>query len=272
MTCGFLRQAFFTNSVKPDRPASFLHRRDAVKTFAAEGVVAAAGCDGYEYSPRLDYDLQADAVRTSYRKRSPVPEHLLEPVHSSTLAANGHNAQPWKFSIRDARIEIRPDYSRRLPVVDPDDRALWIGLGCALENLLVASRAAGYAPEALYPDGREWIGVRLTEDTPQADPLFDAVPLRQNTRGMYDGRPVDPGALDPMRNLPLEPGVTIRFLIDRNVMDIVEEYVRRGNIPQYSEKAFLEELVRWLRFNKRETMASRDGLYTRCSGNPEAPR
>lgn len=32
----------------------------------------------------------------------------------------------------------RPDAARRVPVVDLDDRELWISLGGALENLLVA--------------------------------------------------------------------------------------------------------------------------------------
>lgn len=37
------------------------------------------------------------------------------------------------------QIEILPDVSRRTPVVDPDDRHLFIGLGCAAENLALAS-------------------------------------------------------------------------------------------------------------------------------------
>jgi hypothetical protein len=31
-------------------------------------------------------------------------------------------------------------------------------------------------------------------------------------------------------------------------------------------------LIYWLRFNKKEALASLDGLYSRCSGNPEVPR
>jgi hypothetical protein len=70
-------------------------------------------------------------------------QQMIEMVRSATLAANGHNTQPWKFAIRQDVIEIYPDYSRRLPVVDPDNRELWISLGCALENLLLVRY--GYA-------------------------------------------------------------------------------------------------------------------------------
>ena len=62
-----------------------------------------------------------------------------EIIHYATLAPSGHNTQPWKFSIKDNSILIYPDYSRRLSVVDPDDHALFISLGCALENLVIAA-------------------------------------------------------------------------------------------------------------------------------------
>ncbi|MCG6898167.1 MAG: hypothetical protein LJE60_13835 [Thiocapsa sp.] len=60
-------------------------------------------------------------------------------------APSGHNAQPWQFSVNQDRIRIFPDLSRRLPVVDPDDHALFISLGCALENVVVAASHLGLA-------------------------------------------------------------------------------------------------------------------------------
>ena len=50
------------------------------------------------------------------------------------------------------------------------------------------------------------------------------------------------------------------------------EYVNQGNLSQYAYRAFVDELIHWLRFNKREAMASQDGLYSHCSGNPQVPR
>ncbi len=55
-------------------------------------------------------------------------------------------------------------------------------------------------------------------------------------------------------------------------MEIVQDYVYQGNLRQYSDPAFVNELVDWVRFNKREAMNSLDGLFSRCSGNPEVPR
>ena len=59
------------------------------------------------------------------------------------------------------------------------------------------------------------------------------------------------------------------FSADR---ETVLEYVNQGNLNRYAEEAFIDELIHWLRFNRRETFASLDGLYTRCSGIHEVPR
>jgi hypothetical protein len=55
--------------------------------------------------------------------------NLNQLIHSATLAPSGHNTQPWKFSVDSNVIRLFPDFSRRLPVVDPDDHALNISLG-----------------------------------------------------------------------------------------------------------------------------------------------
>ncbi|NTU62855.1 MAG: Tat pathway signal protein, partial [Chloroflexi bacterium] len=197
---------------------------------------------------------------------------LRELVRHATLAANGHNTQPWKFAITEDAIEIHPDQARRLAVVDPNDRELWISIGCALENLLVAARATGYAAEVSYPDATDFIRVRLTADAPQRSPLFDAIPVRQNTRSEYDGQIVPAGDLDQVQAVPLEPGVALRFVTNPVDKATVQEYVNQGNLNQYADEAFVNELIAWLRFNKREAVTTLDGLYTRCSGNPEVPR
>jgi hypothetical protein len=193
-------------------------------------------------------------------------------VHYATLAANGHNTQPWKFAIKENAIEIHPDYSRQLPVVDPNHRELWISLGCALENLLVAARASGYAAEVTYPD-RSGFHSRSTDSRhPQEQPIVRRHSLRQNTRSEYDGRLLKTKTWISLQALPLEPGVALQFATNPTAMETFLEYVNQGNLAQYAEPAFVDELISWLRFNKKEVLSSLDGLYSRCSGNPEVPR
>lgn len=249
-----------------------LSRRDFLRLLAATGVGATGGYVLYTYAPWLDYDGQASQIRRPFEKDATMSAQMREIIRYATLAANSHNTQAWNFVIKENAIEIYPDYTRHLLVVDPRDRELWISLGCALENLLIAARATGYAPEVTYPDVADFIHVRLTADTPQASPLFDTIPLRQNTRSEYDGQSVKSSDLDQMQALPLEPSVVLHFVTNPTDSETVLEYVNQGNLSQYADKAFVDELISWLRFNKKEALAMLDGLYSRCSGNPEVPR
>lgn len=254
----------------PSRP--HLSRRSFLKLLAAGGATAAGGYLLYETAPWLNYDQQVASLQRTIEVGTPSPARLRELVRAATLAANGHNTQPWHFAIQADTITIRPDAARRLAIVDPHDRELWISLGCALENLLVAARALGYAPEVTYPETSDAIMVRLAPGVAQAGPLFAAIPLRQNTRSLYDGQPIPVADLDQLQTLPLEPGVALHLLTSAAEREAVLEYVTLGNLRQYADRAFVAELIAWLRFNKREALATLDGLYARCAGNPEVPR
>lgn len=249
-----------------------ISRRDVLKMLAAGGTIAVGGYVLSEYAPWLDYAGKTEDTWMTPEQNTNPSAQMRTLVHYATLAANGHNTQPWKFAIKDNTIEIHPDYSRRLPVVDPHDRELWISLGCALENLLIAASASGYIPEVTYPDRADFIHVQLTTDTPQGSPLFDAIPQRQNTRSAYDSRPIKNEDLDQLQSLQLEPGVALQFATNPTAMETILEYVNLGNLAQYANNAFVDELIAWLRFNKKEALAKMDGLYSVCSGNPEVPR
>jgi hypothetical protein len=249
-----------------------LSRRVVLKLLAAAGVTAVGGYALFEYPPWLNYDQQANDIRSPAAQNATVSAHMRDIVRYATLAASGHNTQPWKFAITENAIDIHPDYTRHLSAVDPRDRELWISLGCALENLLVAARVAGFVPDVTYPDAADFIHIRLTADTAQASPLFHAIPLRQNTRSEYNGQLVPTADLDRLQALPLEPGVLLQVITSPTDLATVLEYVNQGNLSQYADKVFVDELIDWVRFNKREALASLDGLYSRCSGNPEVPR
>ena len=73
----------------------------------------------------------------------------------ATLAANGHNTQPWKFRLEERNVTILPDLTRRTEVVDPDDHHLCVSLGCAAENLVIADAAHGQAAVVAIEGGSE---------------------------------------------------------------------------------------------------------------------
>lgn len=97
-----------------------------------------------------DYDASIAA------SRAPLPQApaTLDLIRFATLAANGHNTQPWRGRATHDRIEILPDFARRTPIVDPDDHHLFASLGCAAENLAFAARARPPRRTQLQPGER----------------------------------------------------------------------------------------------------------------------
>jgi hypothetical protein len=258
--------------VQTRSPHPSVHRRRFLKLLAAACATASGAYLLYESTPWVDYDQAIAPARRPIEAVSTDIARKRELVRYATLAANGHNTQPWRFAIHEHAIAIYPDFARRVPVVDPHDRELWISLGCALENLLVAARTLGYAPDVTYPEAENAIHVRLSTAAAHGDPLFDAIPLRQTTRSAYDGQPIPRADLRQVQAVALEPGVMLQVLTDRADRETVVEYLNQGNLSQYGDPAFVDELIAWLRFNKREALASLDGLFSRCSGNLEVPR
>lgn len=235
---------------------------------AAVGLAAAAALTTRAMGSMADHAAEMAALRRPLA----APPELLDLVRYATLAANGHNAQPWRFRLRGDGIDILPDLARRTPVVDPDDHHLFVSLGCAVENLALAAGATG-RPGRIGFDAAAGGAVtfRFADAPPASLELFGAIARRQSTRAEYDGRPVGAAALAALASAAAVPGVRLVLLTDRPGMDRVRDLVLAGNTAQMSDPAFLRELTRWLRFNPREALARGDGLFSAASGQPIAP-
>ena len=74
-------------------------------------------------------------------------------VAAAVLAANPHDTQPWLFRISEDAIEVLADLSRNLGAMDAFVREMHLGLGCAIENMLVAAGPNGYDAEVAAVEG-----------------------------------------------------------------------------------------------------------------------
>jgi nitroreductase len=120
-------------------------------------------------------------------------------VRAAILAANPFNTQPWLFRVGESAIEIYADNTRNTGKFDPFLRELRIGLGCAIENLMLAAPANGYrtaltvAPGALVParerpDRERVAGIELEDGAREESELYRAIPKRHTNRYPYDSR------------------------------------------------------------------------------------
>jgi len=208
----------------------------------------------------------------SKRRDTPVVFESL--VADATMAASSHNTQPWRFEIGENLIRIVPDFTRRCPMVDPDDHHLYVSLGCAAENMVLTAASKGWdaAVEIRNSGNDHWVEVMLHPGTPVASPLADAIPRRQCTRAPYDGRHASVDDLLQLERAASGKGVIPLLITDKNRLDTVAEFVAQGNTVQLRDPRWRKELITWIRFNEREARRTRDGLWSRTSGNPEMPR
>jgi hypothetical protein len=191
-------------------------------------------------------------------------------VRQATLAASSHNTQPWTFALDERSITIRPDFTRRTPIVDPDDHHLFVSLGCATENLVHAALASGLHADVRIQDNA--IAVAFVDTTPVRSPFFEAIPKRQCSRSIYDGHPLAATDLRTLAEAAHRDGVHAIVLTATPEIETVLEYVTRANAIQIGDPAFVAELKAWIRFNETEAMRTGDGLFSRSTGNPTVPR
>lgn len=209
-----------------------------------------------------------EAARSARAPLQATPSNR-ELVRFATLAANSHNTQPWIFTAAADKIVIAPDFARRCPAVDPDDHHLFVSLGCAAENLVVAASALGLRATPVVDDDRIVIGL---EPAPSdRSTLIEAIPARQSTRATFDGSPIGSDALRLLESACREPRVSALIITDRAKISNVVDYVVQGNSAQMRDKAFMAELVSWMRFSEADALATMDGLFSRSSGNPALP-
>lgn len=228
----------------------------------------AGGAAAWRTSMSLgDYDAAARAMRSALRD----DPQLHGFIRYATLAANGHNTQPWRFHVERGTVRIAPDFARRTPVVDPDDHHLFASLGGAAENLAIAAASQRRPASVEFDASQPSLIVRLGEGSGAFAALAAAIPRRQSSRADYDGRPLTSGDLKLLEQAAVVGGVDTVLLTDRSMLAKLKELVIAGNSAQLRDRAFIAELRAWLRFSPSEALRTRDGLFSATSGNPVAP-
>jgi hypothetical protein len=193
-------------------------------------------------------------------------------IRCAIMAPSGHNTQPWLFKISNDAIKIMPDMSRRLPVADRDDRELFISLGAALENILIAAPQFGFNAEYEVIDSEsDKILIHISDKNgTKNEQMFQAMIERQTTRNEYMDKQLSenlPARLDEITNSQ----AAFYYTTEKKNFDTFIDYVKEGNRLLFRNKKFLEELKKWIRWNDSEAEEKLDGLYIRALNQPSTP-
>ncbi len=194
-------------------------------------------------------------------------------IENAIKSPSGHNTQPWLFKIYDSEIDIYPDFTKSLPVVDPDNRELFVSLGCATENLCIAASHKGYRADVIITDNGV-IKIKLSQDSlNMASSLYPQIPIRQTNRSVYNGKSIPDDSIALLKSVSAEACIGVHFVKNgAPEYQVISEMVYRGNSIQMNDKKFKEELQQWMRYNKKHQNETKDGLSYAVFGAPNIPR
>lgn len=185
------------------------------------------------------------------------PETMQEALDAAaaraTLAPSVHNSQPWRFVVRDDRLDLYADRDRAVPVIDPLGRQAAISCGAALFGLRVALAAAGMdAVTALLPDpadpdllaGVTVIGMSPAVDT-DARRLDAAADRRHSNRRRFGTDPVPRSVIDSLMHAAAVEGAwlhPIRQPDDRVAVAVLSQH---ADALENADPAYRAELRAW---------------------------
>ena len=174
-------------------------------------------------------------------------------IGSAVLAPSDWNSQPWHFEVEDRLIRIVADPRRALPVTDPARSGMMIGLGAALENLLIAARAWGQRPTVSYlpHDGAGGVAAEVTwtgGDLRRDRELFAAIPDRRTSRHDFDDRGIFPQNRSSLLAEAME-GLEFDWLDDPDRIHTVADIAFEATRQQVSDDRTQAERFSWMRFD-----------------------
>lgn len=188
-------------------------------------------------------------------------------IYYASLGGSSHNTQPWYVYVEsDSVIHIKADFSRKLHIVDPDGRGLFISLGAFIENLELAAGTLGYRTD-----------IEITAQH-KNDSNVATIHLSKSQKSGYDLNQIENRRTlrTPFHNTEISKDL-LNKLIDNNTevfyfssSSEAGKYIAEKTLAAYTQQAqddqAKQELANWMRFSNSEVEKYRDGLTTSGMG------
>ena len=193
-------------------------------------------------------------------------------VRSAILSANPHNTQPWRFRVSGSAIELHIDPGRNTGAMDPYLREQQIGLGCALENLMIAAQAKGYGPRlTILPDpnnGALMAHVDVGSGPESNNELYQAIPKRHTSRAPYDtSRALTRETTDALDSAVVDiPGAAVVWITGEAPKRQIGQLIVEGAQAFAADTKQSSDSFRWWRDNWSDIQRYKDGMTLDASG------
>ena len=247
-------------------------RRGFLKVAGATTVVVASGTVWRAFEQGVFSTGQGPAYEPWETWRTDTTDGALSLVRAAILAASPHNTQAWHFRVSPSQINLFADTSRNIGTIDPDRREMYIGLGCALENLLLAAKANAYDYRLrLMPDSTDSTHVAQVASTvgkAETSELYQAVPRRHTNRGPYDtSRSIAPKVLKTIQELGIDMAdVTVFWFARDQARARVGDLIIQATEAIIADKQQTADSAKWERQSWQDIQRYRDGITIDAQG------
>ena len=168
------------------------------------------------------------------------------------LAPSSHNSQPWAFEVDGGRIEIHAEESRWLRQADANRRELFLSVGCALENLVVAAQHFGLRPsmDFVSTESGPSVLVDLSGDASRIDKrpkgLFWAITERRTSHSHFYDRTPDADFFDDLRGLVYDSEVQLHLVTSDSTKKTLASMQNEADQQKMQDEDYRRELSEWI--------------------------
>jgi nitroreductase len=224
----------------------------------------------FQETPRTPNYAAWDIFADQFPERGTLEEQAVFLLQYAILAPSTHNAQGWRFSVKDGQVSFFYDAARHVPVADARGRLRAFGLGGAIECFYQAALFFGYAPVYTYAGGSGeqpictmTLGAR-TEKPRLNDHPIHFIRMRRTNRWPFLSTPL-PESYRTYLQKECQSGVQT-FLVESVARRYcLAEAMTRARVALFSSNEFRKELSLYKRTNLTRSGTGIPGFTMRFS-------
>jgi len=195
-----------------------------------------------------------DLSQSDFPEGSSIETQLGFLLRYGILAPSTRNSQPWAFHIQGNRVHFIADPNRALAIADPGRRELYISVGCALENLLVAAEHFGFRHSVSYfPEPRDEELVATATFEPGGSPsparagaTLEAILRRHNDNSAFRSLPVPERLRCRLTACCVEADLKLHLTDDHHFRRWIDLLTGEADRIEFADPAFRRELASWI--------------------------
>ncbi|MEK6878500.1 MAG: hypothetical protein AABY22_02775 [Nanoarchaeota archaeon] len=172
------------------------------------------------------------------------------------LAPSTHNTQPWLFKITGNKCEVYYDPKLQLPEADPKARDLYISIGCAIENLILAAKFFNIFGDIKYSSTENEFHIATITFKENSNhfnnkyaSIVETILKRINARGVFFPKPIPHDFLDKITEKVSEyivDGIKINWIREEEKIKSLASLTAEGLKIAYKKNSFRKEMSMWM--------------------------